>query len=120
MALSSAVVRCVIVLDQNAPSFGAATLFVRIDDVTLADAPSAPLAQARLDRLAHRQGSASRWAIQLDGAARQPQHRYSIWAHLDIDGDGQIGRGDYITMESYPVLTFGHPAEATVRLRPVV
>jgi uncharacterized lipoprotein YbaY len=117
MAISSPLVRCVVVLDEAAGSFGAATLFVRLDDVTLADRPSTPLAQAQIDQVAHRQGSQSRWVVQLGGAAAQPQHRYSIWAHLDIDGDGQVSRGDYITMQSYPVLTFGCPAEATVHLR---
>ena len=37
----------------------------------------------------------------------------------DVDGDGQVSRGDYITMESYPVLTHGYPHVVIVRLRKV-
>lgn len=27
----------------------------------------------------------------------------TVWAHLDIDGDGRVSPGDLITMESFPV-----------------
>jgi hypothetical protein len=28
---------------------------------------------------------------------------YTIWVHVDVDADGQVSIGDYITMESFPV-----------------
>jgi hypothetical protein len=30
-----------------------------------------------------------------------------------------VSRGDYISMESYPVLTFGYPKQVSVRVREV-
>jgi hypothetical protein len=26
-----------------------------------------------------------------------------VWVHVDVDGDGRVSTGDYITMQSYPV-----------------
>ena len=43
----------------------------------------------------------------------------NIRVHIDVDRDGRVSRGDYITMESYPVLTWGHPDRVTVRVREV-
>jgi uncharacterized lipoprotein YbaY len=116
MAKLAPLVRCVVVLDKDARSFSSATLFVRVDDVTLADTTSTPLAHTSITGVSHRRGSATSWTVELDGDTPHPQHRYSIWAHLDIDGDEQVSHGDYITMESYPVLTLGYPAETTVHL----
>jgi hypothetical protein len=38
---------------------------------------------------------------------------------VDLDGDGKISKGDYISMQSYPVLTFGSPSEVTIEVKQV-
>jgi uncharacterized protein YuzE len=38
-----------------------------------------------------------------------PQDDYAIRVHIDLDRDGKISGVDYINMQSYPVLTRGHP-----------
>jgi hypothetical protein len=43
--------------------------------------------------------------------------RYAV--RVDVDGDGHVSRGDYVSMESYPVLTFDSPSRVTIRVRPV-
>lgn len=37
-----------------------------------------------------------------------PRWRYQVRALVDLDGDGQLGRGDWMTVQSYPVMTFGN------------
>ncbi len=49
----------------------------------------------------------------------RPRSTRSWAAHADLDGDGQVSLGDYVTMESYPVLTRGNPASAEVEVREV-
>ena len=38
---------------------------------------------------------------------------------VDVDGDGKVSVGDYISMQSYPVLTFGYPREVTIEVKKV-
>ena len=42
----------------------------------------------------------------------------TAWVHLDVDGDGRVSKGDYITMESYPIAT-GGDQEMSIRLKRV-
>jgi len=44
---------------------------------------------------------------------------YVVSAHADLDSDGAVSRGDFITTQSYPVLSFGHPDRAEILLKPV-
>jgi hypothetical protein len=55
----------------------------------------------------------------LQGRVPDMRARYQVRVHVDVDKDGKVSRGDYITTESYPVLTFGHPSRVRVRVRPV-
>ena len=43
----------------------------------------------------------------------------TIWAHVDVDGDRRVSKGDFITMESYPVQTSGSEQRMTVRIKRV-
>lgn len=27
----------------------------------------------------------------------------TMWAHIDVDGDGRVSKGDFVTVESYPI-----------------
>ncbi len=40
----------------------------------------------------------------------------TIWAHVDLNGDGRVSLGDYVTMVSYPITLIGDdPLEVSVR-----
>ena len=43
----------------------------------------------------------------------------TVWAHADVDGDGRVSSGDFITMESFPVQTSGSEQRTTIRIRKV-
>jgi hypothetical protein len=47
------------------------------------------------------------------------RRRYTVAAHADVDGSGKVCSGDQITVQSYPVLTFGNPAELQIALEKV-
>jgi uncharacterized lipoprotein YbaY len=42
----------------------------------------------------------------------------SVWAHVDVDRDGRVSRGDFLSMESYPV-TAASTEPMTIRVKPV-
>ena len=41
---------------------------------------------------------------------------YYVSAHVDIDGDGQTSKGDWISMTAHPVLSHGSANEASIIL----
>jgi hypothetical protein len=61
----------------------------------------------------------ARAGIQPLGQIPDDQASYTVRVHMDVDGDGRVSRGDYLRMESVPVLTHGYPNRVTVRAREV-
>jgi hypothetical protein len=45
--------------------------------------------------------------------------RYAVRAHLEMQQTGGVCRGDFISDQSYPVLTFGHASTVVVTLQQV-
>jgi uncharacterized lipoprotein YbaY len=92
-------------------------IVVCVEDVSRADAPSIVIAEQRVDNVVLRPGGSLPFAI--DVAADDLDHRrsYSVRAHVDMDGTGEIRKGDLISMQSYPVLTRGYGDEANVEVR---
>jgi uncharacterized lipoprotein YbaY len=108
-----------IIVGAEAQSFSGATVYVRLEDVSRADAASQTAVEQVLHNVSHQAGRQSRLVIDLRGATPDKRASYAVRVHVDVDGDGQVSRGDYINMESYPVLTFGHPNQVTVHVREV-
>ena len=93
-----------------------AVLHISLLDVTEIDRAATVVTQIRI--------AAPQWkkargaaAFELD-ATVDPQRRYVVSAHADMDGDGAVSAGDYLTTQSYPVATFGYPCEVDLVLRP--
>lgn len=99
----------VIFLDRQVGSFTEAIARITIDDVSVADDSSTTLAVETIGDISHQAGEVLRIDFQVCGPAFDPQAQYSARVHIDIDGDRQMSIGDYITTQSYPVLTRGHP-----------
>lgn len=92
-----------------------ATIYLRVEDVSLADAPSRTVAEdVRRDVQAPPPGG--RLAFSLAVPAVDPRARYSVRVHVDLDGDGRVSRGDLISTQSHPVLTHGAPDHMLVPL----
>jgi uncharacterized lipoprotein YbaY len=108
-----------IVFGEGDKAFSEATAYVWLEEASRADAPSHVVAEQTIRHVAYQPGQPGRLAFDLHGPAADEHIRYVVRAHLDVDSDGEVSRGDYISMESYPVLTFGYPRHVTVRLRKV-
>ena len=98
-----------------------AVVQIRLDDVTVTDARAKTLARAEAGPCSAKAGEDCRlpFAIEVNDADIDPRARYVIAAHADLDGDGEVSRGDYVTMQSYPVLTRGYPTNVDLELREV-
>ncbi len=108
-----------ILFAQETHSFSGATVYVRLEDVSLADAPAKVVAEQVISDLSYEAGSQAKLEFRLYGEIPDERASYSVFVHVDLNGDEKVSRGDYISMESYPVLTFGYPKQVSVRVREV-
>jgi hypothetical protein len=70
----------------------------------VADAPARTVAEYVRRDLAYDPAHDPPPAFRLSTTALPPgATTYVVTAHVDLDGDGQVERGDYVTMQSYPV-----------------
>lgn len=108
-----------ITFEEAGASLEGATAYIRLEDASQADAASRIIAEQVVQDISHETGSKDKLRISLHGQIPNEKASYIVSVHIDVDGDGQISQGDYINMESYPVLTFGHSNQVSVCVRQV-
>lgn len=108
-----------ILLGEKVRSFAGATAYVRLEDVSYADAPASLIAEDVIQNVSYTAGDDTKLQSSLYGQIPNQQAYYSVRVHLDLNDDHQISRGDYISMENHPVLTHGYPNKISVRVREV-
>jgi len=89
-------------------------VIVEAQDTSLADAPARVVARARGVVSTSNDHVVATVSLSLE----EPPNDYTIWVHIDVDRDGRISVGDFITMESFP-LSGAVGRELTVRVRRV-
>ena len=72
---------------------------VQVRDTSLQDARATILGEARGVVSG---GTGARLAA-VEVKARETGGEPTVWAHVDADRDGRVSRGDYVTVQSYPV-----------------
>jgi putative lipoprotein len=110
-----------IVFGGDAQAFSGATAFVRVEDVSLMDAPSTVVAQQTIEGVAYTPGGAVGaipFAVQGNPPA-DPRARLQLSVHISLTGADVIQSGDYLTIESYPVSTAESMTGVQVTVRQV-
>ena len=92
-----------IVFHKISTPFSGATAYIFLEDVSRADAPSIEIARVVLPGITRDSVHLSPIPFRIVHPPLKNHARYTINVLIDIDGDGKISLGDYITMESYPV-----------------
>ncbi|HEY0078884.1 MAG TPA: YbaY family lipoprotein [Pyrinomonadaceae bacterium] len=109
-----------ILFDEDAGAFSGATVYVRLEDVTYADAASKVLAEQVMRDVSRAEGGSDYpLEFRLYGRLTDKRASYNLRVHVDVDGDGEVSLHDYVTMQSYPVLTQGRPRKLNVRVHEV-
>lgn len=103
-----------IVFEEGGPPYDGATVYVRLEDVSRADAASTVVAEQTIRDIA---SSDRPIPFRLTGEPLDERASYIVSAHVDVDGDGTLSPGDYLTMESYPVTAQGDRQHITIRVR---
>ncbi len=96
-----------------------AKAYVHLSDVSAADAPSRMIAEQVLTDISQKANSGQSIPFVLYGTPPDERGSYAISVLVDLDGDGKISTGDFISMQSYPVLTFGYPNRVSVQVKKV-
>lgn len=92
----------------------AAEIVVQIEDVSRADAPSIVVGEQRLRGVHLTRGGRFGFHVKVPTDRVDPTLRYSLRAHVDVSGSGEVESGDLLTTRSYPVLTSGETETRTV------
>lgn len=108
-----------ILIGKDVGTFSSATVNVYLEDVSLQGASAKIIAKQTIPNVIHERGTDTTLEFVLYGGKPDQGASYSIRAHVDFHGVGHINRGDYISMQSYPVLTFGHPNKVEVTVHEV-
>lgn len=108
-----------ILLPKELASFSGATVNVYLEDVSLLNAPAKIVAKQVIANLNHEMGTENRVEFAFQGEIADIRASYSIRVHVAFRIDEFVHRGDYISTESYPVLTFGYPNQVSVRVTEV-
>ena len=96
-----------------------AKAYVRLRNTSLADAASAVVAEQVIDHVDRFVSKGEKVRFVLEPNSIDERDSYNVSVLVDIDGDGKVSKGDYISMQSYPVLTYGYPNEVTIEVKPV-
>lgn len=106
-------VRGRISFEPGAPGFEDATVRVRLEDTTVADAPARIVSEATLSGVALPSAGGTIPFLVPAGTA-EAGRRYNLRVHVDRAGDGEVAEGDFVTTQSYPVV-LGTDATVVVR-----
>jgi putative lipoprotein len=108
-----------IVLGKDALPAKAAKVVVQVEDVSRADAPSIVVGEQRLSNVALRGRGAIPFKVEIPAGLIDERGMYSVRAHVDVSGSGEVKEGDFVTTQSYPVLTRGYGKAVKLALRRV-
>jgi putative lipoprotein len=103
-----------IVFPESMPAGPSATIHVRIEDVSLADAPATVVTSVTLENVAIPPPADQPVVFAIPVETYDPRMRYGVRVHVDRDGDGRVSGGDLVSTSHHPVLTHGGGAEVSI------
>ncbi|KFA92174.1 YbaY family lipoprotein [Archangium violaceum] len=98
---------------------GSAKAWVRLLDVSQADAPSVAVAEQELSGLSEAVNTGGAATFLLEAAELEPRGSYIVSVHVSMEGSRTVRAGDYLTVQAYPVEVQGPSQALTVQVKPV-
>jgi uncharacterized lipoprotein YbaY len=108
-----------IVVPASAGSFSGGTAHVLLEDVSYQDAKSTVVGRQVIPDVAHEAGAETRIPFKVGVEQIDARADYNVRVRIDVHGSRETQRGDYITTQSYPVITFDHPLRVEVHVQEV-
>ena len=85
------------------------SVFIRLLDTSLSDVSSIQVGEVVYKQVKLTHLFSLGFPFQMKVDTLHPHLRYTVSVLVDLDKDGKKGKGDYISKQSYPVLTKGYP-----------
>jgi uncharacterized lipoprotein YbaY len=105
--------------EDHAVSFSNATMHVYLENVSAADASSEVVGYYERKNVSYPDNKSKTLSFEITGKELNERESYTIRVHIDIKSSGRVSKGDFISMQSYPVATFGHPRLISVLVKQV-
>jgi uncharacterized lipoprotein YbaY len=99
--------------------FTGATVFVQLIDSGMMDTSASALAEQIIRNFSYRIGDPPLKFELRPNANLNEQAFLAVTAHISMTGKDDVEMGDYMTMQSYPVLNHGYPDSVTIEVRRV-
>lgn len=116
---TAAIVRGEIILEADLPALHNAIGFVYIEDVSRLDADAVQAGRQVITGIDHIAGTKQTMPFIVTVSQFDSTADYSVRVLISRSGDEEIRQGDLISVQSYPVLTHGHPSQVKVEVRQV-
>jgi len=94
----------------------AAQVVVQVEDVSRADAPSRVIGEQRQSDVPLSWRKRLPFQVYIPAGGLDKRSTYSVRAHVDFNGSGQVEHGDLITMRAHPVLTRGYSEQVEIEV----
>ncbi len=108
-----------ILFDSQKAPVENATVYIRLEDVSLVDAPSTVIAETSIKDVSLTPGSANSIPFTLVFPELADNRSYSLRVHVDVDGDGRVSKGDYVTTWHNGVSAGQEKVQMDVKVSPV-
>ncbi|WP_445474563.1 YbaY family lipoprotein [Methanococcoides methylutens] len=98
-------VQGMIIFDEPVESFYNATMYLKVEDVSLQDVASVVISESTIDGISMDADDIQPVPYMIDHPELEERMTYSLSVHVDVDGDGRLSNGDYYSTWHNPVPT---------------
>ena len=94
-----------IIFDEPVDSFSNATIYLKVEDVSLQDVASVTMSENSIIGVSMDAGNVQTVPYLIHHPELEERMTYSLSVHVDVDGDGRLSNGDYYSTWHNPVPT---------------
>ncbi|UGV39798.1 YbaY family lipoprotein [Methanococcoides orientis] len=98
-------VQGMIIFDEPVESFSNATIYLKVEDVSLQDVASVVISEDTIDDVSMDAGNIEPVPYMINHPDLEERMTYSLSVHVDVDGDERLSNGDYYSTWHNPVPT---------------
>jgi putative lipoprotein len=94
-----------IIFDEPVESFSNATIYLKVEDVSLQDVASVTMSENSIIGVSMDADNVQPVPYQINHPELEERMTYFLSVHVDVDGDGKLSNGDYYSPMHNPVPT---------------